>query len=237
MKNFIVAAALVLTMMTATVALASNEAPKPVYDSASDPEWVAFINQTRTQNRQWLKDQAHCAETWDMLWPWAKKGNYEARGLLLALTVSMMHMNSLVPPGSDPKNRAAHDTDIIIMGAHTMPLTKKDSPHLFLDPDSGEEYPGANFPFSYATYLIENRRLPNEKKQPYLDCLKETPSHACADIAVKDGLVPSFEEYAAKIDALMAKGIKASCIIDGYAESQRNSVVISDSVDTKPKPK
>lgn len=234
MKNFIVAAALVLTMITATVALASNEAPKPVYDSANDPEWVAFRTSLTNTNIQAKDKQEYCAKQWDLLWPWAKKGNYEARAILLSLIVSMMHMDRLLPPGTEKKDDS-YEKAIIIIGAHTIPMTKKDSTLLFINPDTGQEYPGANFPYEMAKFYIENMKLPEQQKKPYLDCLKETPSHGCADIAVKDGLVPAFDEYAAKIDALMKKGIKASCIIDGYSERKRT--ITRDGLDAKPRPK
>ncbi len=48
------------------------------------------------------------------------------------------------------------------------------------------------------------------RSQPFVECI-EKRQNGCVLIALKEKLVPTFEEYAAQIDAFLASGLKPHC--------------------------
>ena len=51
----------------------------------------------------------------------------------------------------------------------------------------------------------------NEQNARFIACYETNPSPACTTIAIEDGMVPTFEAFAAGIDEAIDKGAKPFC--------------------------
>ncbi len=63
----------------------------------------------------------------------------------------------------------------------------------------------------YSQFLLPKNAKVAGPHDKFLDCINDGPSEECTKIAVRDEIVPSFEEYAKSIDALISLGEKPSC--------------------------
>lgn len=146
-------------------------------------------------------------DTWDELWPQAKAGDMKARGKLYALILGIPHMSRLVPPGSSPDLMTAI-RHLVILEVHLVDYWNQQHPKPQdklpeTDTETLRVYFRNNF------FLQVGFDLSPRGKR-FLKCAA-LQSGGCANQAVEDGLVPSFDEYIAQIDQHVENGAKASC--------------------------
>lgn len=148
-------------------------------------------------------EEGRCSEYWNIIWPWAKKGNAEARFNLLFRTVGFMHMDQILLPGSgdDYVSRMRNWTIMAVYAQeyyHNMP----------------SNIPNHDFLLEYRQAMIKIFELAGFREaqggDEFLSCV-EARGGNCSAIAIKNKLVPSFEEYAAQIDAFMVQGMQSRC--------------------------
>jgi hypothetical protein len=163
-----------------------------------DSEWLADkarLEKLRSEN---LTNEELCQKTWDILWSWSKKGNLEARAWLFFL---------LLPPGS-------HADVLHMPGRSGDYLTKIRDGLILAAHSSGVEYENKRYNERHygITYsFFSEMPVKNIGGDTFLKCIALSQSKDCAQIAVDKKLVPSFENYAAEIDALLTQGMKPSC--------------------------
>lgn len=136
-----------------------------------------------------------CVETWNVLWPLAKEGDLQARMALVWQVMPLMHMDMVVPPGRSG-DYISKMRDARILFAHGLGAWIKNSE--------------AHKDIKLFSFIFEG--IGSEK---FNECISEERYDECAAIAVEENKIPSFESYAAEMDALAAQGFKPSCIEDG----------------------
>lgn len=141
-----------------------------------------------------LVNEGRCEEYWNLLWPWAKKGNYEARYYLSSLLISFPYGDRICSPGSHC-DLVSTFYDSVVFAIHSSGYKKDKAFNNFAD--------------SLYEMFGFSRSVGGQK---FLDCLKQKSPRDCAAVAVSENVVPSFEEYAYRIDSLIAKGAKSTCI-------------------------
>lgn len=143
-----------------------------------------------------LVNEGRCEGYWDVLWPWAKKGNDEARELLLMSLVPPPHMDGICSPGSTC-DWITQMRDATVMAVHSSPFSR----------DAYAE--AARFVFEE----WEIKKLPQGKDFIHCALTENAGDNAadCASIAVNANISPSFDEYAQQIDAMIANGLKSRC--------------------------
>ena len=168
-----------------------------------------FLNSAFAQDDDsWLRSSApkidklienqNCEGLFNFLWPEAKAGNLDARLRLLILNFSPPHMDGMSMPGRSQDGKLDNDAwlrDINILafhsaGAESMREAKQDDIYwrvLFYGPESS------------APKSVQ-------------ECFRRNISQECTELVVKEGMIPPFNEYAAEIDNLMAKGAKPDCV-------------------------
>ena len=142
------------------------------------------------------------AGLWDVLWPQAKLGNIYAKEMI----AGAMIMRGLVPPGADTDNsgRLRH---MIIWLVYAAPF-----------PDRPEFVKHSILNSLTRPLLMDG--LPEIAPfiwkfgggREFVACLKqsEISSAECVQLAVKRGLVPSFEQYSAEIERAASAGLRAT---------------------------
>lgn len=179
-------------------------------------EWLA--DKTKLEDvmaSEEINDEERCETVWNILWPWAKKGNYEARRWLTMLLLPMFHGNSItMPTGKENRLR-----DGVIMAAYSLSNT------VSKNKEEGIAYSLDEAATSRAlTFLIDEslkRAFPDKdpkyfRDEDFLKCIAyrgifDEPIEQCVSSAVEGGLFPTFEEYASGIDEAIAEGKKAKC--------------------------
>lgn len=162
----------------------------------------------------WLKDKIKleklasegiCDQHWDLLWPWAKQGNMEARRILFTISAVQLHMPEVYPPGRSG-DLVSHLRDIIILGLHSLPkqnsgtITNQDK--VFIETLT-----------EFIRYYISTFQLNSANKaEKFIECWSKEKTQKCTKLAVDNGFIPSWESYSAEIDALIDKGMKSTCI-------------------------
>jgi len=183
-----------LTLSVTAEAASGVEAQNEKYVSpvGYGAAWEAAADRVFAIESAKISDDERCLETWNILWPWAKKGNLEARVFIALRVVSFLHMPYWRMPddADDVLSRRRH---AFIMIVHSSGI-----------PDSGDE-PTLNQIF---VDYIQGFSFPGKKS--LLSCLQE-PKSLCAQGAVEQGVVPSFEVYAKEIDRNIAQGLKPRC--------------------------
>lgn len=160
--------------------------------ATNDPAWTA--DKTRLEK---LVSEEKCDQYWNLLWPWAKKDNIEARQTLFLISAVQLHMPEVYPPGRSG-DLVTHLRDILILAIHGLP--EKNSPD-----------------FAFVDYIkIADSFIPHyptaSNAENFLKCWKEQQTQDCTKIAVRDGFIPSWSSYTTEIDALIDKGMKSTCI-------------------------
>jgi hypothetical protein len=171
--------------------------------------FIAFAGDATKKDRQseeWLETKnklqelvkgEKCEEYWDLLWPWAKKGNLEARVDLLTLMAPPPHGTTVIAPGNSG-DLVSRIRDILVMAVHSDGYK------------SEAAYTRDYRELAYELYINEGfQEIPEGRR--FLECVK-SGSGNCAEIAVKGKLVPSFDEYASQLDVLARSGMKSTCI-------------------------
>ncbi len=142
---------------------------------------------------QILYNRETCDKMWDILWPWAKKGNVEARSML----AKNILLAGMWPPGStsDMLSYIRHATIFAIHGlANHEVAGKKLLP--FADRIQGAEL--------FSVILIYDACIDQKKT-----------SEVCTNEMIQSGFIPDFESYSREIDAAVMAGLKpARCSCD-----------------------
>lgn len=183
--------------------------PNP--SSSSDAVWM-------DRERLWKRAARHvalgnCAEAWDLLWPAAKASN-DFRRILWEFMLPTI--SGLLPPGfgADMTLMLRHYS---VLAAHGLTGSVVDKDRLTV---AGEE--------AAKTYLrvhattATSRRLGLHGGDALTHCLSSvTPAAKCVDIAVANGFVPSFDEYAREIDAVSRVQGSRGAICYEYKSTRR----------------
>lgn len=157
----------------------------------ADPEWAAA-----KANLEKLVSEGKCDDYWSAIWPFAKKGNLEARMILLTLLAPPVHGTQIIPPGSTG-DLVSKLRDIIIMAVHSSDYTGSEDFNQYYKDLAYDLYTKQGFDES-----VEGRA--------FLKCVS-LKSNDCATIGVKGKLVPSFDDYAKQIDTYTNSGMKSTC--------------------------
>lgn len=150
-------------------------------------------------------DKEDCSGVWDLLWPWAKKGNLEARVLLF---------NAMINDGVTPPGRVDYDFKKYTHDALAMALYSYGYDGTAAD----DFYRKAEVMWSvYGKW---------PDLTPFRLCVVEAKSSTCVAHAVSAGFIPSFDEYAKEIDQA-AQTHQSLCRMKqslpaGVAEDDRN---------------
>jgi|GEM_PF-3366602 len=184
----------------ASVSTAENNKKVP-----ADPAWVAaFAASQQNISRAKLLDSEKCQLNWDLAWPWAKRGNLQARAMIYAL-LTIPKRQRLVMPGL-PTDDLSLFRDTIILYVHSLGFQYEDVVDEDILSVSGE---------MAAFHQGEIGRLYSVPSARLRACIKAAHSREaaqqCAEVAVDEGIVPSFESYAAEVDALIAQGLRPTC--------------------------
>lgn len=168
------------------------------FAASEDPAWLAekerFKNVITNENR--------CYETWNVLWPWAKKGNLEARAMLFVAITPFMHIGAVAVPGNNGDSITTM-RDSLIMAVHSEGYKGGDSERAFMN--ALNEFRQS----IYKGFALNSYSSGRE----FLECVQKK-KQGCSTIAVTEGLVPSFEDYAREKDALMQQGMKGLCRLE-----------------------
>lgn len=188
---------------------------------------IADENQDWTEAyAQWQKDSAKkvqtdaekCQAMWDFFWPWAKRGNIQARAAFYVFMTLPRRYRLNFPTSSS--DFASLMRDAMIFQVHSAGIQYDET----ADEDIRSEYSGmAEF------YEKQISFWDGLNGGSYLACIKKANSRdtaqMCAKTAVQEGLVPSFEDYAKEIDFLIAQGLRPLCV-DGRAGRQSKPPII-----------
>ncbi|NOX42164.1 MAG: hypothetical protein GXP19_00275 [Gammaproteobacteria bacterium] len=123
-------------------------------------------------------DSGDCAGAWNLVWPWARKGNIEARAILATGVVAA----GLIPPGGhgDAISQFRHSVILAVHGA--------------ADGDRATTV--------FLRALIRDNLISDMGGDRLKRCLDaDTPPRTCVAGAINDGFVPDFEDYSREIDA------------------------------------
>lgn len=154
-----------------------------------------------------LQAAGDCAKYWGILWPKAKAGDMEARWNMYFLMVSPPHMDILFAPSAS-QDYITKMRNAAIIAAHAYDY---DGENPF---NENEKEAIADYKET-AVLLFKDAGFFKTKNEKFMTCVtKGKPK--CTHLAVEEKLVPSFEDYAKEIDALMAQGIKSTCEYDNY---------------------
>jgi len=138
-----------------------------------------------------------CRGAWDMVWPFAKKGNHEARYFLHGTMVDRM-----IPPGD-----SGHPRSIFLR--HNLTLAAYGT--------LARAQPGMGDPNHRGTRVeipnLINALTLGAKGDRVAQCYKSaSPFQTCLDLAVSLGVVQKFEEYALSTEAAAREtGLAARC--------------------------
>ena len=179
MKLYIVTLVALLTTVSTACAGANND-------------WIEAKKQASL-----AIDAGECTKAWELVWPWAKRGNVEARAIL----ATGMLAAGLTPPGG--RNDAiTRYRDSIILAVHGA-----------ADGDAAAT--------EMSLGLVQNALVSDMGGTQIAACFKAgTGPQTCVDSAIKNGFIPDFANYAREIDAVAsAPGApKATCHIPDKAE-------------------
>lgn len=123
-------------------------------------------------------ESGDCARAWNLIWPWARRGQVEARAILAGGAVA----NGLTPPGGsgDAVSQFRHALILSVHGAAGGDAKTMEMLRAVVRPELVSHMGG--------------RALKR--------CLDAgNPPHRCVADAVEAGFVPDFESYADEIDA------------------------------------
>lgn len=166
--------------------------------AATDDKWLSDKARLEklSSDKAEMSDEERCQAIWDILWPWAIKDNLEARSYLFFLMAPPPHMKPLLLPGNTGDS-VTKFKDAIIMAVHSYPYQ--------FDTDMKETYQNV----AHTLYQQAGFEQSSSGRK-FLKCLENSENN-CAEIAVQERLVPSFEEYAKNIDVFISAGIKSHC--------------------------
>lgn len=160
------------------------------YNSSNDPAWII--------DKQKLEKIQECSDVWDILWPWAKSGNLEARTMLYTYTVVSSAYNSKFLLPGESGDLVTKMRNILILGVHSED---------YKETSNSDDAVRSVVRSMYKQYEFDAR----DKGKKFLQCLDSKGTKNCSKLAVEAGLVPSFENYAKQIDAFVNAGMEVQC--------------------------
>ncbi|MDD3021623.1 MAG: hypothetical protein PHX61_11705 [Alphaproteobacteria bacterium] len=165
---------------------------KEIKSNKSESSWEAAKQKLEILKDGELSEEEECQLMWDTLWTWSKKGELEARASLFMLTFpSASDVSVLFMPGSgDELSRRRNSIALAIYSTGTHQKYFQKISNMAFQMYLNDGFEGSSF----------------------LKCLKEQSREVCAQGA-QGGLVPTFDVYAAEIDALIEQGMKPKCKI------------------------
>lgn len=185
-----------LRLLVAAIIMFSTH---PSY-AAEDPAWSS--DKAKLEK---LVAEEKCEEYWGLLWPWAKRGNMEARSLLFLMSAMQLHMPEVYPPGRSG-DMVSHLRDIIILGLHSLPYQN-------VDVGTDTEKVSIDILTKFISYYATNLKWDHRNKaSKFMECWSKEKTQTCTKLAVNNGVIPSWEVYASEIDALIDNGLKSTCI-------------------------
>ncbi len=166
-----------------------------------DEDWIRVVESA--QNEQ------DCQKLWDVVWLEAKEGKLQARFGLYLLFMPPPHMTEITFSGrTDMVSRLR---DISVLAVHSTGVRH------FENDDSITDFYYEGF-----NRLYKDLNFSSIGGKSFLKCLNESRSPSCAQIAVDDNLVPSFEAYAHEIDVLLEQGMEPICHFSRSRVSEEN---------------
>lgn len=179
---------------------------KKPYPASEDSTWLtdrARLDKLLSEN---ITDEEDCRIRWNILWPWAKKGNLEARAILSMLTFTAWPLTPQIFLPGRSGDQLSSMRDAAILSIHSIGVR-------FDDNNQQARYDSQS-------KTIYNEFLPNVAfGSIFQACLKEKPGEYCTRLAssyagdpIRWKLIPTFKDYAAEIDALLAQGMKPHCL-------------------------
>ncbi|MCG7870491.1 MAG: hypothetical protein JAZ11_00125 [Candidatus Thiodiazotropha lotti] len=176
---------ILLTLLLTACATASSVVAE------DNPEWLA--DKARLES---LTEENRCEEQWNILWKWAKRGNMQARSMIYFLMVPSPDMAPIYAPGNSGDFMSSIK-DIVVVAVHSHDYRTSLSNDDVYSEAAYELYKQVGFDKSF-------------RGRKYLECVKAEKKD-CAEVAVEEKLVPSFNDYAAQIDAFIAEGMTITC--------------------------
>ncbi len=201
MRSVVVIGALLIGTFVLSTGWAENT---PQLEIEKNADMVAYQKEF-SNNAAWIADKKklgdlsistkeQCENAWNILWPWAKKGNIFARYGIFSMQ-TMMHGPDMMLPGST-RDALSRFRDIKITGAYALRYR--------------DEYPGTLIDQKYiASLMLDHIKEPNIRT-----CFEKDPTQACTQMAVKGGYLPSFQAFAEQVDIFIAAGKKPACRYD-----------------------
>ncbi len=132
-----------------------------------------------------------CQKAWNILWPQVKRSNLEAVDMLLFYVA----WGELSMPGAT--DNVSRKRDMTILAVHSSSYQVEKSR------DTKQK-------------IFSSKELEGMGGKNFLSCLNKTPLQNCAQLAVKNKLVPSLTDYTQQVDALISKGYRVSCSQQDY---------------------
>lgn len=156
-----------------------------------------------TQNKPQTGNET-CQRLWDFVWPWAKRGNIEARGMLYTIMTLPRGSSPLLPLAS--RDYISYMRYLIILQVHSAGVQ-------YLE--GAEEDVKSIYTEMSKFHEKQLGFLDNLSGGNYMPCIKNATTlqstQNCTQIAEKQGLVPSFKDFASEVDAMIAQGLLPSC--------------------------
>ena len=141
----------------------------------------------------------YCATAWDMVWPWAKAGNLEARHFLHRFLVKNIPTRiPILPPGEESTG------DSFLENAVTLAIYAHDH-------SSDDRNEIISLTKTQARAFYKKVGLSEGRGKRFFGCV-EGGGQNCMQIAIEDGIVDPYEVYAERIDRFLKNGIKAKCL-------------------------
>ena len=172
---------------------------------------VACTNNKNSYVFAQFHESTDCQDGWDNLWKAVKENNPHARFEMLFL----LEESTLLPPGvHDIKQRMRLMTilDAYLLGYEAETALGKDIVKYL--------------PSGLKSAFRDTR--PARTKE-FFQCLSDSPSPKCTEIAVREKLIPPFEEVIKKIDAAQMRREKPRCYFrDSRSAGTGNVEVIHD---------
>lgn len=160
--------------------------PQPDWDS---PEFKLATDMYR---------RGDCASAWDLMWPMAKAGKYEAVYFLWSTTVDRM-----VPPALPITSQEARDWHWLTLSAYAAAGPTGSAP---FGGDPNHRWATKEIP------LLLNRVKRGEAGQRVAQCFSTNSQFKqCLNLAVEMGIVQRFNDYASAVDEIQRAGAKAVC--------------------------
>lgn len=180
-------------------------------------EWAdAYVQWEKATNKKDRTDIEKCQDTWNFFWPWAKRGNLEARAFFYVFMTMPHHYRHDFP--ALPSDFASLMREAMIFQVHSAGVQYDETV------DDGIRNTYSEMSSFYEKQIAFWDGL---NGGTYMACIKKTRSRevaqVCTEIAVQEGLVPSFDSYAKEVDALIAQGLRPLCV-DRHQGNQSNGI-------------